>query len=170
VQEHQGEIGVTSSAAEGTRFTVTLPRRVRSPPAQAPAGPPRRAAPDDCAKGHRRRVLVVEDDETAREALREMLKHAGYDVTTAANGREALDLLTSAPRPCVVLLDLMMPVMSGWQVLEALEQRGALSDLAVVAVSAATGACSAPIGVRRCLLKPLRAETLLAAVAESCGA
>src|SRR5678816_1869583 len=62
-----------------------------------------------------RKVLVVEDDEDVREVLRETLEDAGYPVICAKDGREGLELLRAEPRPCLVLLDLMMPVLSGWQ-------------------------------------------------------
>src|SRR5205814_8831977 len=62
------------------------------------------------------RILVVDDDPDIRDSLREVLEDEGYDVSCVGNGREALDHLKAAsPRPCVILLDLMMPVMDGWQ-------------------------------------------------------
>ena len=61
-------------------------------------------------------ILVVDDDPDIRDSLREVLEDEGYDVSCVGNGREALDHLKAAsPRPCVILLDLMMPVMDGWQ-------------------------------------------------------
>ena len=61
-------------------------------------------------------ILVVDDDPDIRDSLREVLEDEGYEVACVGNGREALDhLKTANPRPCVILLDLMMPVMDGWQ-------------------------------------------------------
>jgi signal transduction histidine kinase/CheY-like chemotaxis protein len=177
VRAHGGAIQATSRAGEGTTFTVRLPRRPASAPAgtaepgaeTARAGEPPEPAPEaegPCHPGHF--VLVVEDDETIRLILREVLEDEGYRVVTAQNGREALEILSSGARPCVILLDLMMPVMNGWQLLEALHQRGDLARLPVVVVSAATGVCELPAGARRCLPKPIHLGNLLAAIAESC--
>jgi CheY-like chemotaxis protein len=59
-------------------------------------------------------VLVVDDDSAVRTALKELFETEGYAVAVAANGRAALNHLRTGLRPCVVLLDLMMPVMDGW--------------------------------------------------------
>jgi len=68
------------------------------------------------------RVLVVEDNEVAREGLAVVLQRAGYEVALAANGREALDLLRSGPQPQLILLDMLMPVLDGWHFLERLKR------------------------------------------------
>ena len=61
------------------------------------------------------RVLVVEDEEMIRDSLVEILADSGYDAIAAVDGRDALDKLrTGSPRPCLILLDLMMPIMDGW--------------------------------------------------------
>jgi CheY-like chemotaxis protein len=59
-------------------------------------------------------LVIVEDDPDIRTDLAELLKDEGYEVRTAANGAEALLLLRAMSHPCLILLDLMMPVMSGW--------------------------------------------------------
>jgi CheY-like chemotaxis protein len=60
-------------------------------------------------------VLVIEDDTEIREALKEILESEGYEVRTATNGQEGLDYLkSSATKPGIIVLDLMMPVMDGW--------------------------------------------------------
>ena len=61
-----------------------------------------------------RRVLIVDDEPALRETLAEILSDEGYQVSTAQNGMEALLRLERDPLPCVILLDLMMPVMDGW--------------------------------------------------------
>jgi CheY-like chemotaxis protein len=68
------------------------------------------------------RVLVVEDNEVAREGLAVVLQRAGCEVTLAADGREALDLLRSGPPPQLILLDMLMPVLDGWHFLEELRR------------------------------------------------
>lgn len=107
-------------------------------------------------------VLVVEDDEVIRESMREVFELAGFDVVTACNGREALDLVRRR-RPCAVVLDLFMPVMDGWQFLAEIERDRELRDLPVTVVSAAGDRVSG-IGRRRFLRKPVTGASLIAAV------
>jgi CheY-like chemotaxis protein len=83
-----------------------------------------------------RAVLVVEDDPDIREVLEEMLDAAGHRVLTASNGREALAVLDRESSPCLVLLDLMMPVMSGFSFLEELDRRPDRERVSVLLVSA----------------------------------
>jgi CheY-like chemotaxis protein len=110
-------------------------------------------------------VLVVDDDDAIRETVRDLLEEEGYDVLVAKNGREALDLLEKAVRcPGLVLLDLMMPVMTGWEVLEELQQREQYAGIPVVIVSA----MCAP-GAAAFLPKPVKLGRLLEVVAQYCG-
>lgn len=83
-------------------------------------------------------VLVVEDDIEIRYVLKEALEIEGYEVYTAGNGKEAIDtLLNTACHPCLILLDLMMPVMSGWEFLKHRHENDTLATIPVVVVSAA---------------------------------
>ena len=77
-----------------------------------------------------RKVLIVDDDENIRDSLREAFGEEGYDVATASNGREAVDLMTqSASRPDVVILDLLLPAVDGGRVYEdAASGRGSRRD------------------------------------------
>ena len=81
-------------------------------------------------------VLVVEDDPDIREVLEEMLDAGGHRVLTASNGREALAVLDRVATPCLVLLDLMMPVMSGFAFLEELSRRADKDRVHVLLISA----------------------------------
>lgn len=85
-----------------------------------------------------KRILIVEDEPDAREALKEILEIEGFNVVTAENGREGLALLKTVEEPCLILLDLMMPVMNGWEFLEALrrQEQHVLATIPVVVVSA----------------------------------
>jgi CheY-like chemotaxis protein len=107
-------------------------------------------------------VLIVEDDFSIRESLSEMLREEGYTVETAEHGREALERLQAGVKPAIILLDLMMPVMDGWQVLEALAAHPRLSEVPVIVVSAAVG--SLPAHARGFLRKPIRFAKLLEAI------
>ena len=85
-------------------------------------------------------VLVVEDDDAIRDAIREVLTEVGYSVTTAPNGEEALGRLRESERPPgLILLDLMMPVMDGWQFLDRLSADPGMHDVPVVVLSANVG-------------------------------
>lgn len=83
-----------------------------------------------------REILVVEDDADLRESLSQALRDHGFSVTAAANGREALDRLGGGLRPSVILLDLMMPVVSGWQLRDALLEDPELAAIPQLIVSA----------------------------------
>jgi CheY-like chemotaxis protein len=116
------------------------------------------------------RVLVVDDDPDIRETLGMVLGSRGYTVAVAADGAEALAHLRGmSPRPCLVLLDLMMPGMNGFEVWQAMES----SDLALIPVLALTGA--GPATTARAeemglevLHKPIGLAQLLQAVARVC--
>ena len=79
----------------------------------------------------KKRIIVVDDDASIREALVETLSVAGYDVISAENGVSALDKI-SRERPNLILLDIMMPEMNGWQVLEALKKDAWAKNVPVI--------------------------------------
>lgn len=83
-----------------------------------------------------KRVMVVDDEDDIRDTLALVLESEGYEVTTAANGRDALDRLDGALAPDLVLLDLMMPVMNGWDFHARLRQHPSHASLPVIAVTA----------------------------------
>ena len=80
-------------------------------------------------------ILVVEDTLDTRESLAFILRHKGYEVRTAADGQEALEQLKAGARPDLILLDLMMPTMDGWEFTNRLRQHPALASIPVVVVS-----------------------------------
>jgi two-component system response regulator CpxR len=104
-------------------------------------------------------VLVVDDDDAIREVIAEVLRDEGYDVACAGNGEQALTELRRERHPDLMLLDLMMPVMSGWELLELLQSNDDLSQIPVVVVSA----MNAP-GAWEHLAKPIDLDRLLATV------
>ena len=83
-----------------------------------------------------RSILLVEDDQEIRESLKDALEMEGYEIVTASNGREALDTLPTMRKPCLILLDLMMPVMNGWEFAEALQGDAELAEIPIVVVTA----------------------------------
>ena len=118
-----------------------------------------------------RRVLIVEDNEVTRDVIALILESNGYEVSTADNGRAALERLRGGDRPGLILLDLMMPVMDGWQFREEQRRDRSLADIPVVVCTAAgEGAQNAALGVAELLSKPVEADDLLAAVRRHCFA
>src|SRR5437868_427906 len=81
-------------------------------------------------------VLVVEDDEDIREAIGDILQERGYDVALAENGEHALQLLGEVTRPCLLLVDLVMPRMDGWELMKALSKNDRFATIPVVVMSA----------------------------------
>jgi CheY-like chemotaxis protein len=110
--------------------------------------------------------MVVEDDFAIRETLRELLEDQGYHVTPAANGAEALARLRSNGQPKLILLDLMMPVMNGWEFRSAIEDDPRLSRIPVIVISAdhALEQKVDRMHVQGWLAKPFELDQLLRAV------
>ena len=81
------------------------------------------------------RLLIVEDDEDARENLALLLELKGHEVETARHGLEALEKLREIGPPCLIILDLMMPVMDGWEFRGALCEDSTMRDVPVVLLS-----------------------------------
>ena len=111
---------------------------------------------------HRATVLVVDDDELVRESLALALELEGYDAVRAAHGIDALIALRTGARPDVILLDLEMPVMPGWEFRERQLAEPAFADIPVVIVSSS----ARPVSAARRLAKPCAIETVLRAVRE----
>jgi len=116
-------------------------------------------------------VLIVEDDQDIRDALRDVLELDGYEVVEASNGKEGLDRLSAIVRPCFILLDLMMPVMSGREFLAVLRETDVLATIPVVVVSAwpdeAARVCERTQGFVK---KPVSLDALLSLVQKFCKA
>ena len=107
-------------------------------------------------------VLVVEDDRCLREALLTDLEMSGFRVVTAANGKEALAAIRKGLRPSVILTDLMMPVMDGWQLRAELLRDSKLAAIPVVVLSARGDAerQARNLGVEAGLAKPVDLDKL----------
>jgi CheY-like chemotaxis protein len=111
-------------------------------------------------------ILVVEDEKDSRDTLRELLEFEGYNVETAVNGREALATLdTSGDQICIVLLDLFMPVMDGWQVIDQLRADGRLDKTHIVIITSAPYRAPAGLPVFE---KPLDLDKVMTEVQRLC--
>jgi CheY-like chemotaxis protein len=113
-------------------------------------------------------ILVVEDDDAIRGLVSDVLRDDGYDVSEAANGAEAL-VCVGDHRPDLIVLDLMMPVMDGWQFVEECHRTAQCDDVPIVVTSAShdlprTADRLRSLGVRTCLAKPFDVDGLLALV------
>ncbi len=118
-----------------------------------------------------RRVLVVDDDRPTREAMRQALAGEGYAVDVAEDGGEALALLRGGRPHDLVLLDLFMPRVDGWQFMEERKRDPALAAVPVVVVSAADPdeARSLALGAAAHLRKPLAPEEVAGRVRDHLG-
>jgi len=112
-------------------------------------------------------VLLVDDEADLRAALRELLEFYGYRVEETANGLEALERMRNGnPLPSVALVDLMMPTLNGWELIEIMRTHDSLSRVPVVVLSAMPN--EAPEGVADVIGKPIDTAELLAVIARYC--
>jgi CheY-like chemotaxis protein len=115
-------------------------------------------------------VLVVDDDPDIRDSLCEVLQDEGYRTLTAENGAAALDQLRSTGEPCVILLDLMMPVMDGVDFRSQQLRNPALASIPVIVVSASGDGrtLAASLDAAAFIAKPIRVNQLVSAVERVC--
>jgi CheY-like chemotaxis protein len=120
VKQQDGFIGIESEPGRGT--TV----RMYFPPAAESAGPERAPAPSEIREGDET-ILLVEDDATLRRTAKRVLEKFGYTVITATDGREAVELIRGGGAPVdLIISDVVMPHLSGPQLLRALRETGAM--------------------------------------------
>jgi CheY-like chemotaxis protein len=117
-------------------------------------------------------VLVVDDDRAIASALEELLQGDGYRVICAENGQRALDLVEAGVRPCAIVLDLMMPVMDGWDFRVQQLQNGAIRETPVILLTAtgfSRNTIRTQFGQVELLSKPPQPGRLLEALKTACG-
>ena len=112
-------------------------------------------------------ILLVEDEMELREMMQEALELNGYVVVAASNGQEALDAIGRIDDICVVVLDLLMPEMNGWDFFAAMRARPELAHIPVIVHTSAPN--QAPVGATRVLQKPTKLVRLLSVVQEYCA-
>ena len=117
-------------------------------------------------------ILLVEDDDGIRDVLLSLLEDDGYAVVAARNGQEALDVLAAQPLPRLLFLDLMMPTLNGWRLLELMAKDERLAQIPVVVFSAYADAVPAsdfalpPVAI---LTKPVDLDRFLEIAHRFCG-
>ena len=111
-----------------------------------------------------RQILIVEDDADLRDMIAQLLTLEGYRIATVGNGREALDYLSSSGKPALILLDLMMPVMDGWEFRREQQRDPALAEVPVVVLSAVDQGRAAAANAQAFVKKPIDFDHLLSLV------
>ena len=115
-------------------------------------------------------VLIVEDDADLRDMMAQLLSLEGYDAATVANGSEALQYLhRDIAKPHVILLDLMMPVMDGWEFRQRMKADPEIAKLPVIVLSALDPSKARDVDAAAFLKKPLDFDRLLALVRQHCA-
>jgi CheY-like chemotaxis protein len=113
-------------------------------------------------------ILIVEDNPAVVATMKAVLELEGYTVHTATNGAEGIEKLEQIGTACVVLLDMMMPVMNGWHFLDFQRSKAAYRDIPVVVVSA-FGEIARSVKPDAFIPKPVQLDALLSAVQKYCA-
>jgi CheY-like chemotaxis protein len=112
-----------------------------------------------------KKILIVDDEREIRESLEELFQDEGFEVVTAANGAEALAWLNEHDSPCAVILDLLLPIMSGQEVYREMQKSPRLQSIPVTIIT--SDPSRAPSGLL-IMKKPMNVERLLTTVRQHC--
>jgi DNA-binding response OmpR family regulator len=159
-----GRILVDSKPGEGSTFTVELPATVTADPADVLRTVNARKTPTDTSLSRPigDTVLVIDDDASVRDIMTRYLGRLGYDAISAASGEEGLRL-ASELRPSIITLDVTMPGLSGWDVLEELKVNPELSSIPVIMLTIMDSeALALSKGASDYLVKPIDRDRLAA--------
>jgi CheY-like chemotaxis protein len=167
----RGEIHVDSTSGQGAVFTLELPANVAPEPTQAvadapplPGMPERVAEPADAPT-----VLVIDDDWTVRDLMARLLEKMGYHAVLASSGEEGLRLARQL-RPSIITLDVVMPDLSGWDVLDQLKADSQLASIPVIMVTIVDQeALGLARGASTHLVKPIDRDQLSLALEKHCA-
>lgn len=164
---HRSEARFSHSVCPGCVKKVVQPQLVELRTHRAVEGVEKSA---DSPRAVRPTILIVEDQPELRATFAEVLEEEGFSVATAPDGLRALEYLRAAPAPNLILLDLLMPVMTGWEFRAEQQKDPSVSTIPVVVMSGLSPAEQRreELGAVTSLTKPVEVETLLATIATHC--
>ncbi|MBD3871731.1 MAG: response regulator [Acidobacteria bacterium] len=154
-----GDITITSKLGRGTTFTIELPTQVDAQEAVTTTVRPEQPEAKGVLPGVRP-ILVVDDDPNSRELVQRTLESEGFSVVTAATGEEGLELAREL-KPSLITLDVLMPSMDGWSVLQEVKADPELEHIPVMMISiAGDKELGYTLGAVECLTKPVDRDKL----------
>ncbi len=160
-----GDIEVRSSVGKGSTFTVTLPAGRGTPDRRGIHSGMKLSPIHSQPAGRGQRALVIDDEDTSRDILRQILAREGFEVMTASSGRQGIQMARDY-QPSVITLDVLMSDLDGWGTLQELKRDAELRDIPVIMVTILDEENRGyALGAAAYLTKPVNRECLLKALA-----